>query len=60
VKDLAAVVDKAWLRWYDAIYHEQSLAVHALDILKHIRHLKPKNLSSMSQVFRGQTLAVAT
>jgi Family of unknown function (DUF5677) len=46
VKDLAEVIDIALLRWYEAIYHEQSLAVHALDILKHVRIVDQNSLAA--------------
>ena len=36
VEDLAAVLHKEFLRWYETVYHFQSLAVHALDVLHHI------------------------
>lgn len=59
VKDLARVVHKECLRWYDTIYHTQSVAVHAMDILKHVyvsddgATLGPVYLSSESEVYRS-------
>jgi hypothetical protein len=36
VKDLAQVLDKSLLRWYDTVYHFQSCDGHAMNLLQHL------------------------
>jgi hypothetical protein len=58
VKDLARGLRKEFLRWYETIYHFQSCAAHAVDILKHIdisdgHSLKAQFLSSDGDVYES-------
>jgi hypothetical protein len=63
VKELAAVLHRGFLRWYETVYHFQSCDVHAVDLLQHIdmsdgQSLKAAFLSSNHDVY--QSLWAAT
>lgn len=63
VKDLARLIDRSFLRWYEAIYTSQSRAVHGTDFLRHLdtnggTTLEGRCLSSENEV--RQNLWAAT
>jgi hypothetical protein len=63
VKDLARVIDKSLLRWYEVAYSSQSRAVHGTDFLRHLdtndgTSLAGRALSSENEV--QQNLLAAT
>jgi hypothetical protein len=64
VEHLAKVLDKRLHRWYETVYHFQSLPVHAKDLLKHIdfssdgNTAKPKFFSSDQEVYESLRTAI--
>jgi hypothetical protein len=64
VADLARVLHKSLYSWYEAIYHFQSKAVHANDIMKNVdvsdgKTIKPNYFSTDQQVYEGLRCAIA-
>lgn len=63
VKDLAGVLNRELLRWYETVYHFQSRAVHAFDPHKHLEvtdddELCGAYLSSNTDIYQSLRSAV--
>jgi hypothetical protein len=63
VENLARAIHKKFLQWYETIYHFQSRAVHASDLLKHVDKAdgktgRPMFLSSDWQVYESLRAAI--